>query len=237
MPNVVYAGGNKLLDALVRECGALQKGLERVGYRVGHVVALQDRPLDHVYFPLGGSLLSLLVVLEGGGSAEAMVVSSEGMVGLSVWLGVKASLAQIVQQAPGPLLRVPGRAFREAIAGSDFAAMLLKRFTAYSLRSGYQTAVCNAHHSIEQRTCRWILATADRVNRNEFILSQAMVAHMLGARRQSVGLAAVKLQDERLIAYHRTRFRLLDRAGLERRACECHRSLQLAYQTLVQSVL
>lgn len=237
MSDIVKSSGNRLLDALLRDGDKLRPHLELVNFPLGHIVCLQDRALSHVYFPIRGSLLSLLVLLEDGGSAEAMVVSNEGMVGVSVWLGITASLSQIVLQAPGPLLRISSQAFCAGIHGSAKATTLMKRFTAYSLRSGYQTAVCNAHHTIEQRTCRWILATEDRVGKETIQLSQAMVAHMLGARRQSVGEVAVKMQRDGLITYQRTHLQIVNRAGLEKRSCECYFSLRRAYRVLIESTL
>src|ERR1700730_15445027 len=222
MEHAANSGGNLLLKALLRDCRALRGNLERVAYPLGYVVALQNRPLTHVYFPTGGSVLSILLQLKDGGTAEAMTVSNEGMIGLPIWLGIERSLSQIVQQGPGELLRISGRAFCRGIEGSKRATTLLKHFTAYSLRFGYQTAVCNAHHSVEQRMCRWLLITADRLEVSKIRLSQALLAYMLGARRQSVGAVASKLQSQALISYRRAELALTDRSGLEKRSCECY---------------
>src|SRR3984957_16767987 len=206
---------NLLLKALLRDCRSLRKNLEGVTYPLGHVVALQNRPLTHVYFPTGGSVLSVLLQLKDGGTAEAMTVSREGMIGLPIWLGIEKSLAQIVRQGPGELLRVSGRAFCRGIEGSKRATTLLKHFTAYSLRFGYQTAVCNAHHSVEQRMCRWLLITADRLEVSKIRLSQALLAHMRGTRRQSVRAVPAKLQGQALINYRRAGIEIADRLELE----------------------
>jgi CRP-like cAMP-binding protein len=237
MEHAANSGSNLLLKALLRDCRSLHKNLERVTYPLGYVVALQNRPLTHVYFPTGGSVLSVLLQLKDGGTAEAMTVSKEGMIGLPIWLGIERSLSQIVQQGPGELLRISGRAFCRGIEGSRRATTLLKHFTAYSLRFGYQTAVCNAHHSVEQRMCRWLLITADRLGARKIRLSQALLAYMLGARRQSVGAAAAKLQGEALISYRRADIEIADRLELEKRSCECYQALRQAHGELVRALL
>jgi CRP-like cAMP-binding protein len=237
MEPAARSGGNLLLKALLRDCISLRKSLERVTYPLGYVVALQDRPLTHVYFPTGGCVLSVLLQLKDGGTAEAMTVSKEGMIGLPIWLGIERSLSQIVQQGPGDLLRISRRAFCRGIEGSKRATTLLKHFTAYSLRFGNQTAVCNAHHSVEQRMCRWLLITADRLEASKIRLSQALLAYMLGARRQSVGAVAAKLQRQALIRYRRADIEIADRPELEKRSCECYHALRHAYGELVGALL
>lgn len=232
-PSLPDVRDNWMLNALVKHCAVLAESLEQVSYPVGHVIAHQDQAISHVYFPLAGTLLSLIVPLQEGGSAEAMVISNEGMVGVCVWLGVKNHLTDVIQQGAGPLLRITARAFCQGVDGCESASALLKRFTAFSLRSGYQTAVCNAHHSVEQRVCRWLLDTEDRVGASNFRLSHAMLAHMLGARRQSIGEVALKLQRDAIITYQRTQVRVLDRQMLESRSCECYGSLRLAQRTLM----
>jgi CRP-like cAMP-binding protein len=237
MEHAAYSGGNLLLKALLRDCRSLRKNLEGVTYPLGYVVALQNRPLTHIYFPTGGSVLSVLLQLEDGGTAEAMTVSKEGMIGLPIWLGIERSLSQIVQQGSGEALRISRRAFCRGIEGSKRATTLLKHFTAYSLRFGYQTAVCNARHSVEQRMCRWLLITADRLEGGKMRLSQALLAYMLGVRRQAVGTVAAELQDQALINYRRGDLEIADRPGLEKRSCECYHALRQAYGELVGALL
>jgi CRP-like cAMP-binding protein len=233
MESAANSGENLLLVAILRDCRALRRSLERVAYPLGHVVAVQNRPLTHVYFPTGGSVLSVLLQLQDGGTAEAMTVSREGMVGLPIWLGIERGHSQVVLQGPGELLRVSRRDFCGGIEGSKRATNLLKHFTAYSLRFGYQTAVCNARHSVEQRLCRWLLINADRLEAGKMQLSQALLAYMLGARRQSVGAAAAKLQGLALINYCRGDIEIADRVALEKRSCECYHALRQAYGELV----
>jgi CRP-like cAMP-binding protein len=226
-----------LLHSLLRESRSLRNHLERVTYPLGAVVELQNRPLTHVYFPSDGSVLSVLLQLEDGGTAEAMMVSKEGLIGLPIWLGIERSLSRIVQQGTGELLRISARAFCRGIDGSKGATMLLKHFTAYSLRFGYQTAVCNANQSIEQRVCRWLLMTADLLQTNDIRLSHALIAHMLGAGRQSVGAVAVELRGDKLIGCRRGAIVIADRPRLEQRSCECYRALRQAYGELLGVLL
>src|SRR6202453_5413526 len=121
MEPAASSGSNLLLQALLKDCRSLRKNLEPITYPPGYVVALQNRPLTHVYFPTDGSVLSVLLQLKDGGTAEAMTVSKEGMIGLPIWLGIKRNLSQIVQQGPGELLRISGRAFCGGIEGRQRA--------------------------------------------------------------------------------------------------------------------
>jgi CRP-like cAMP-binding protein len=237
MEHAADSGDNLLLKALLRDSRSLRKSVEPVTYPLGYVVALQNRPLTHVYFPTGGSVLSVLLQLKDGGTAEAMTVGKEGIIGLPIWLGIERGLSQIVQQGAGELLRMSRRAFCRGIDGSKRATTLMKHFTAYSLRFGNQTAVCNAHHGVEQRMCRWLLINADRLEASKMRLSQALLASMLGARRQSVGAVAAKLQGQRLISYHRGNIEITGRPQLEKRSCECYQSLRQAYGELVGALL
>jgi CRP-like cAMP-binding protein len=190
----------------------------------------------HVYFPLTG-VLSVIVGNPSGETAEALTVGNEGMVGIPVWLGVSVGLESIVQQAPGTVLRIPAGEFCRDLESTRRARRLLNHFTAYSLRCAYQNAVCNAHHSVEQRTCRWLLATADRARASTITMTQALLADMLGVRRQSVGEIAVRLQRQGLFAYRRNQITIPDRRALERRACECYRLIQQLYGQIVEPLL
>ena len=236
MPTASTGTGNRLFDALLRECRRLRDEVEPLGHPAGHVLAREGDRLSHVYFPTTG-VVSAMVQLAGGGTADAMTVGNEGMVGISIWLGIKTSLAEIVQQAPGEILGIPVSAYCAAIDGSKRANTLMKRFTAYSLRFGYQSSVCNATHDVEQRACRWLLSTADRAHTRHIRMSQSLLAHILGVRRQSVGEVAVRLQRQRMIDYSAGQIRLVDRAGLERRACECYDAMNRLYGELLDPML
>ena len=228
--------GNRLFDALLRDCRSLREKVEISEHHSGHVLAQEGRPLAHVYFPTTG-VVSAMVQLSAGGTADAMTVGNEGMIGISIWLGIKRSMSDIVQQAPGQILRVKASAFCAAIEGSKRANTLMKHFTGYSLRFGYQTSVCNAVHGVEQRACRWLLSTADRARSPRIEMSQALLAHILGVRRQSVGEVALRLQRLGLIEYQRGNIHLADRDGLQRHACECYDAMNRLYGELLEPML
>ena len=235
MPQTPTTPRNRLLDSIKRSC-ALEGSIESVSFPVGHEIAVPGKPLRHFYFPTSG-VLSALVQLQEGETAETLIIGSEGMVGLSVWLGLSTSLEHILQQAPGEILRIPARVFCKRIIGSRRTERLLKRFTAYSLRFGAQSAVCNSHHDVRQRACRWLLDMADRSNSDALNLTQSLLAHMLGVRRQSVSDLYAKLQRSELIRYGRSEIQILDRKRLEGLACECYREMRHLYEQLVSPAL
>lgn len=235
MPVIPTTHPNRLLDSIKRSC-ALEDSIESVSFPVGHEIAAPGKPLRHFYFPTSG-VLSALVQLQEGETAETLVIGSEGMVGLPVWLGLSTSLEHILQQAPGEILRIPARVFCKRIIGSRRTERLLKRFTAYSLRFGSQGVVCNSHHDVRQRACRWLLDMADRAHSDALNLTQSLLAHMLGVRRQSVSDLYAELQRSGLIRHGRSEIQILDRKALESVACECHREMKQLYEQLVGSVL
>jgi CRP-like cAMP-binding protein len=227
---------NRLLSSILRDCTALREKVETVNFPVGHEICAAGQPLKHLYFPTEG-VLSTLVELREGGSTESLTVGNEGMIGLPVWLGLRNSLEQVLQQAAGEVARVRAREFCDAIPGHRRTERLLKRFTAYSLRFRSQNAVCNAQHNVTQRLCRWLLSSADRVAARELNLTQSLFARMLGVRRLIVGEVAVNLQSTGLISYRRGDIQITDRHGLESLACECYSEMKRLYEELVGTVL
>jgi CRP-like cAMP-binding protein len=224
--------GNRLLAALQRECRALRGLAESQWYPVGHELQVPGRPVHHVYFPTS-AISSTLVYLQDGATAESSLCGSDGVVGLSVWLGLKEGLERVMIQVAGEVQRVPVRAFCAALEGHQRATRVLKRYTAYTIRFGSQTAVCTAHHDVEQRACRWLLTMADVSVTPHVELTQSLLAHMLGVRRQSIGRIAVRLQSQGLIRYRRGDVQLVDRRAVERHACECYREMRTLYDELV----
>jgi CRP-like cAMP-binding protein len=227
---------NRLLDSILRDCAELRDAVEIVNFPIGHEICAPHQTLRHLYFPIGG-VLSTLVALREGGSAESLTVGNEGMIGLSVWLGLRENLEQVLQQASGEVARVPAREFCAVIPGHRHTERLLKRFTAYSLRFGSQNMVCNAHHDVTQRLCRWLLTSADRVSGSKLNLTHNLLAHMLGVRRQTIGEIAGELQAQRLIRYRRSDIQLIDRRALESLSCECYAEVKHLYQSVVGSAL
>jgi CRP-like cAMP-binding protein len=236
MPSSQPAPPNRLLQALLRHCRAPHARADTVNLPVGHTVYVVGQTISHVYFPTGG-VLSILVQLENGESAESVSVGNEGFVGLPVWLGQKRSVDHVTLQAPGEMRRMSVRTFCDLIEDSRGASRLLKHFAAYSLQAAYRAVVCNTHHGVGERMCRWILSTADRARSRELQLSHALLAHMLGVQRPTVSDAAIGLRRAGVLDYRRTRITILDRQRLEQRACECYRAMKDLYAQLVVPLL
>src|SRR5262249_2638368 len=157
---------------------------------------------------------------------------------ISVWLGLTESLEQIVQQGCGELARIPARKFCAQIPGHHRTERLLKRFTAYSLCFRTQNAVCNRHHDVTQRMCRWLLTAADRTHSSDPLpYTHTLIARMLGARRQTVTEIAVRLQRTGVIRYRRSSLRIVDRGKMEGLTCHCYTDMKRLYERLVASAL
>lgn len=228
---------NRLLDALLRHCRPLGgRRLESVSLPVGHTVYVVGQTLSHVYFPTAG-VLSVLVQLENGESVESLSVGNEGFIGLPVWLGLKRSVDRVILQAPGELRRMSARTFCDLIDDSRGASRLLKHFTAYTLQAAYRAVVCNTHHGVRERACRWILAMADRAQSPQLQLGHALLAHMLGVHRPTVSEVASDLRREGVLAYRRGIVTILDRRRLEQCACECYGAITELYARLVAPLL
>jgi CRP-like cAMP-binding protein len=225
--------GNRLLDTLLRERPALRAHVDVGTVSAGTELADEGRRATHVHFPIDG-LASVVVRLANGAVTEAVSIGREGMTGLGVWLGLAQSLETVVQQRSGSVARVPAAAFCRTVAGSRPARDLVNHYAAFTLRLQAQTAVCSACHSVEQRLCRWLLGSAERIGGNVVAMSQAAVADVLGVRRQTVGDVAVRLQRDRVIAYRRGDIRIVNRPALETRACECHRTLRDLYRRTIE---
>jgi CRP-like cAMP-binding protein len=175
--------------------------------------------------------------LPEGVSAETLVIGNEGMVGVPIWLGISDSLESVLQRTPGEIIRVPAQIFCKRIVGHRRTERLIKRFIGYSLHSGAQTTLCNAHHEIKQRVCRWLLTMADRVKKNKLKLTHALLAHTLGVRRQSISEIARQLQTAGILRYRRGEVQILDRQKLEATACECYVEIKRSYDRWVRPIL
>jgi CRP-like cAMP-binding protein len=226
---------NLLLDSICRECG-LGAWVEPVEFPIGHEIAAPGRNAGYFYFPTSG-VLSTGIQLREGTVAASLTIGNEGMVGVPVWLGVTTALESVLQQLPGQIMRIPARAFCERIVGHRRTERLVKRFIAYSMRFGSQTAACNAYHSVGQRMSRWLLDMLDRAHSTRINITQASLAHTLGVRRQSVTEAALYMQQSGIIRYKRGEIRILDRQGLETSTCECYSEMNRLYDRLVRAAL
>jgi len=206
--------------------------LELVPMRPGDVLYESGRPLAHVYFPTD-CIVALLYVLEDGTSAEMAVVGNEGLIGVALFMGGETTPSRAVAQSAGFAFRLNSAALKQEFHRGGAVQLLLLRYTQALLTQMAQTAACNRHHSVDQRLCRWLLLSLDRVPSNQLNLTQELIAGMLGVRREGVTEAAGNLQRAGLIRYNRGRITVLDRCGLEARVCECYATVKNEFARLL----
>jgi CRP-like cAMP-binding protein len=188
--------------------------------------------LSHVYFPTT-SIVSLLYVMEDGASAEIAVVGNEGIVGVALFMGGETTPSRGIVQSAGHAYRLSGQTLKKEFMRAAELQHLLLRYTQALLTQMAQTAVCNRHHSVDQQLCRWLLLSFDRLPSNELVMTQELIANMLGVRREGVTEAAGKLQKAGLIRYNRGRISVTDRPGLEARSCECYAVVRKEFDRLL----
>jgi CRP-like cAMP-binding protein len=210
----------------------LQPSLELVPMPLGHVLYESGNHLLHVYFPTN-CIVSLLYVMEDGHSAEIAVVGNEGIVGVALFMGGETTPSRGIVQSAGEAYRLPGRVLKNEFLRSGPLQHLLLRYTQALLTQMAQTAACNRHHSVDQQLCRWLLLSLDRLSTDELVMTQELIANMLGVRREGVTESAGKLQKLGLIHYSRGRIKVLDRPGLELQACECYRVVKKEFDRLL----
>lgn len=213
---------NLLLRALPDDVRArLDPHLALAELELGAVVYESGDVMRDVLFPTD-SIVSLLYVMEDGRSAEISVVGNEGVVGIALFMGGESTPSRGIVQSAGFAYRLPGRELRAEFDRRDGLHDLLLRYTQALITQMAQTAACNRHHSIDQQLCRWLLLSMDRLQGSALNMTQELIANMLGVRREGVTEAASRLQQAGVIRYRRGHIDVLDRAGLERRCCECY---------------
>ena len=213
---------NRLLAALFdNEFARLEPHLELVPMLLGDVLYESGARLPHVYFPTT-SIISLHCVLADGSSSEVAGVGNEGVLGVPLFMGGETTPSRAVVQTGGHAYRVPAPILVEEFNRAGSVLRLLLRYTQALITQMSQTVACNRYHSIEQQLCRWLLLTLDRLPTNELTMTQEQIARMLGVRREGVTEAAGRLQRLDVIRYRRGHITVLDRAGLQRDACECY---------------
>jgi len=233
MSNAPDPKENRLLRALPKaEWDRLRPLLEPAELPLGRVLYESGMPLSHVYFPTT-SIVSLLYVMENGASAEIAVVGYEGLVGVSLFMGGETTPSRAVVQSAGHGFRVKADCLKDEFNRAGPVLHLLLRYTQALITQMAQTAVCNRHHSLDQQLCRWLLLSLDRLRGDEILMTQELIANMLGVRREGVTEAALKLQAAGLIRYARGRISVLDRPGLENRTCECYAVVRKEYDRLL----
>jgi CRP-like cAMP-binding protein len=226
---------NHLLDALpLADVQRWMPLLESVDLPLGHVLYESGEALTHVYFPTT-AIVSLLYVMENGASAEIAVVGNEGIVGVSLFMGGESTPSRAVVQSAGHGFRLKANIMKEEFNRAGPVLHLFLRYTQALITQMAQTAVCNRHHTLDQQLCRWLLLSLDRLRGNQLVMTQELIANMLGVRREGVTEGALKLQRAGLISYVRGHITVLDRDGLEERTCECYGVVKKEYDRLLPS--
>jgi CRP-like cAMP-binding protein len=224
---------NHLLAALpAAEYERLLPNLQLVTMSLGAVVYESGGALGYVYFPTS-SIVSLLYVMEDGASAEIAVTGYEGLVGIALFMGGETTSSRAVVQSAGSAYRLKAAFLKKEFDIGGALQHLALRYTQALITQMAQTAVCNRHHTVEQQLCRWLLLSLDRLPGNELIMTQELIANMLGVRREGVTEAAGRLQKDGLIEYSRGRIAVLDRSRLEARVCECYAVVKHEYDRLL----
>jgi CRP-like cAMP-binding protein len=224
---------NRLLASLPDEALArLLPHLQPVYFALGGVVYESSERMDHLYFPTT-CIVSLLYTMTNGATAEMGLVGKDGIVGVALFMGGNTVPNRAVAQVAGGAFSVPAPVLLEEFRQGGPCQLLLLRYTQALITQISQTAVCNRLHSVEQRLCRWLLLTHDRVGSAELLLTQEFIANMLGGRRESVTKAAGRLQQAGLIRYVRGHITILDRQGLEATSCECYQVVKTEFDRLL----
>jgi CRP-like cAMP-binding protein len=206
--------------------------LELVDMPLGSVLYESGATLSHVFFPMS-SIVSLLYVMENGSSAEIAVVGREGIVGVSLFMGGNSTPSRGVVQSAGKGFRLAAQVMKNEFGNGGPVLHLFLRYTQALITQMSQTAVCNRHHSLDQQLCRWLLLSLDRLLGNELVMTQELIANMLGVQRGGVTGVAVRLQKAGIIQYTRGRITVLDRKRLEKRSCECYAVVKKEYDRLL----
>lgn len=224
---------NRLLAALPREeFGRLLPQLHEVTFTLGEVVYEFGGHLDYVFFPTN-SIVSLLYTMENGTSAEMGLTGNDGVVGIALFMGGGTMPNRAVVQSAGSAVRMKAKVLQDEFARGGKFQQLLLRYTQALITQISQTAVCNRLHSVEQQLCRWLLLSHDRIRTDELIMTQELIADMLGVRREGVTVAAGRLQDAGAISYVRGHIKIVDRRKLEETVCECYRVVKDEFDRLL----
>ncbi len=231
--NTLEPVGNRLLALLPREeYERLLPHLEPVSFALGEVIYESGGRQSYIYFPTT-AIISLLYMMENGSSAEMGVAGNDGLVGVALFMGGDTVPNRAVVQSAGDVLMMRAKILREEFAQGGTFQRLLLRYTQALMTQMSQTAVCNRLHTIEQQLCRWLLLSHDRLDSDELVMTQELIANMLGVRRGGVTNAAGRLQEHGLISYVRGRIKILDRRGLEASVCECYKVVKDEYDRLL----
>ena len=224
---------NHLLAALpALDYARLLPDLERISMPLGRTLSESGAHMNYLYFPTT-CIVSLLYVMEDGASGEIAVTGNEGLVGISLFMGGESTPSRAVVQSAGNGYRLKANILQREFALGGELQHLALRFTQALIAQMSQTAVCNRHHTLDQQLCRWLLLSLDRLSNNELVMTQELIANMLGVRREGVTEAAGKLQKDGVIHYRRGHIAVVDRPKLEKRVCECYAVVKKEYDRLL----
>ncbi len=224
--------GNRLLDEIPStEYGRLLPHLQAVALPVDQYLYRPLTAMDYVYFPVSG-IASAMTVMENGGAIEVATIGNEGVVGFSAFLGEMTSTLTVTVQVPGHALRMRAEIFRDESNRTEAFKDVLIRYNRAFMTQVFYAVACNGLHKVEQRCCRWLLTTADRLASHELPLRHEFLAIMLGVRRASVTEVLQPLQEKGMLNYKRGKIRIIDRAALEATACECYHAVRAEFARL-----
>ena len=224
---------NQILAKLpLEEYERLLPQLEHVSFALGEVIYESGGQQSYIYFPTT-AIISLLYMMENGSSAEMGVAGNDGLVGVALFMGGDTVPNRAVVQSAGDALRMTSKVLQDEFARGGAFQRLLLRYTQALMTQMSQTAVCNRLHTVEQQLCRWLLLSHDRLSTDDLVMTQELIANMLGVRREGVTQAAQRLQENGLISYVRGRITILDRSGLEAAVCECYGVVKDEYDRLL----
>lgn len=236
MPVLPSPSQNHLLAALPpQEFGSISEHLELVPMPLGKMLYEPNEQLCFAYFPTT-CIISLLYIIDSGASAETAGVGNEGMVGISLFMGGDTTPSSAVVKTAGQAYRLSRHILKQEFSKAGFFQNILLRYTQALMTQMAQTAVCNRHHSVEQQLCRWLLLTLDRQPTNELLMTQELIASLLGVRREGITEAAGELQRAGFISYRRGHISVLNRVGLESRTCECYEVVKTEILRLLSDV-
>lgn len=217
---------NHLLEALPSDVRTrLKPYMRSIKLVLGDVLYEAGTTMHHVVFPVD-AIVSLLYVMENGSSAEISVVGNEGLVGIALFMGGESTSSRAIVQSAGWGYQLPAKIVKDEFHRHSEMMILFLRYTQSLITQMSQTAVCNRHHNINQQLCRWLLLSMDRLSGEKLIMTQELIANMLGVRREGVTEAAGKLQAQGVISYHRGTITVLDRPKLEQLSCECYQTVK-----------
>jgi len=224
---------NKILAALNKlDYERIFPDLKLVEMPLGWKLAEAGDHVKYIHFPISG-IVSLIYDLEDGSSSEIAIVGNEGMIGISIYMGGESMPSSTEVQCAGYAFRLSRKMLKQEFALGGQLQQIALLYTQALIAQTSQTAVCNQHHSIDQQLCRWLLMSLDRLHENKMLITQGLIARLLGVRRESVTEAAGKLQKDGLITYTRGRITVLDRSKLEERVCECYAAVTKEYARLL----